>query len=127
MTSKVRTGVRGFLAFSTALMLATACGGDKPSSKNTDLEADAGLAALGCAIDEDGDGYGLGCPDGEDCNDADKEVHNDCPPCMFPDEGCKCEDEAPIACEEASLPHEDTLLCASGMRYCRDGKWTGCE
>ncbi len=127
MTSKVRTGVRSFLALSTVLMLATACGGDKPSAKNTDLEADAGLAALGCAIDEDGDGYGLGCPDGEDCNDADKEVHEGCPPCMFPEQGCKCADEAPIACDEASLPHEDTLLCASGMRYCRDGKWTACE
>ena len=127
MTSKVRSKAPGLLAISMVLMFAAACSGDKRKTEDTDLELDAGPPKLSCVIDEDGDGFGLGCSKGEDCNDEDGSIHEDCEPCSVPTKGCACEDAAPVECFQASLPAQDTLLCESGMRYCRDGAWTGCE
>ena len=35
--------------------------------------------ALPVCEDQDGDGYGLGCPLGPDCNEQDAKIHKDCP------------------------------------------------
>jgi hypothetical protein len=129
MTSKVNGKASSLLVVSSALLLmsASACSGKKHDPDTTDLALDAGPGNLSCVIDEDGDGFGLGCPRGDDCNDSDGTIHADCAPCDQPEEGCKCQDEQPVECIIASLPDENTLLCQTGMRYCRDGAWTSCE
>jgi hypothetical protein len=81
-----------------------------------------------CAVDLDGDRYGLGCPLGDDCNDQDPSVQTDCEPCSQPAEGCECAtDSEPVRCSTQSLVDSDTILCKTGMRYCRDQQWTACE
>jgi hypothetical protein len=79
-------------------------------------------------IDVDVDGYGFQCERGEDCDDQDPALHDSCARCSSPNEGCVCENQAPVDCR---LPYElhpsGALLCRDGTRYCRDGRWTGCE
>ena len=62
---------------------------------------------LGC-IDRDGDGFGVNCEGGYDCNDHDAAHHNDCPgvdPCSVrPTAGCPCDVEGSTANCTASTP-----------------------
>jgi hypothetical protein len=105
------------------LVLSAACS-PSPSKEPTD-------DWRGICIDVDGDGYGFQCLPGADCDDSDGQIHEGCGRCNAdkPGEGCACaEGSAPVQC---TLPYELTragsLLCKEGNRYCRDGKWTGCE
>lgn len=117
-----------------ALVFLLACGGDSSSSPR-----DTGGPILGSpngddddnedtCVDKDGDGYGLGCPAGLDCDDNDDTVFEDCKNCSKPNTGCKCEaDSAPLDCvvPPEEVP-EGALFCKGGKRYCRDGVWTKC-
>jgi hypothetical protein len=48
--------------------------------------------------------------------------------CKTPAQGCACEpDSPPVECTDKKLSDDDVTLCKTGMYYCRDGKWTGCE
>jgi hypothetical protein len=80
-------------------------------------------------IDMDGDGHGFQCQAGEDCDDSNANIFEGCFACGRPAEGCACEDDTPPV--DCTLPKEITanggLLCKTGTRYCRDGKWSGCE
>jgi hypothetical protein len=79
-------------------------------------------------VDRDGDGYGFQCAGGDDCDEDDPGVHAGCLACAKPEQGCACDDEAPVECR---LPHaldpSGALKCRQGTRYCRDGHWSGCE
>ena len=95
----------------------------------SDEEGKGGDNWTGVCIDADGDGYGLQCESGDDCNDADPMIHTGCAACARPSEGCDCiEGSAPIACADTpEVTSSGTLICKGGTRYCRDGTWTACE
>src|SRR5688572_3305069 len=46
-------------------------------------------------VDDDGDGYGLQCDKGSDCDDEDPAIFEGCRACAKPNEGCSCEVDAP--------------------------------
>jgi hypothetical protein len=82
----------------------------------------------GYCIDQDGDGYGFQCADGEDCDDTDPNIFVGCKSCTSRNEGCTCEaNSAPIDCVVSKQIVEGSLLCKTGTRYCRDSKWSACE
>lgn len=83
----------------------------------------------GVCVDYDGDGYGLDCDPGDDCNDSNPSIHVGCGACDTPSEGCYCvAGSAPVTCTLApGLSRSGSLLCNEGTRYCRDEKWSACE
>jgi len=122
-------------SFSRVLMLfcalalvstAVACGGDDGSPKAPMVTADAGYSC----VDMDDDGYGENCAAGEDCDDNDQAVTDQCVSCLdnAVQTGCACEPQVGLQCAPPPIPHPDGLLiCREGTRYCRDGFWTACE
>jgi hypothetical protein len=110
-------------------MLGAACGGDgaaPPAKKVT--RSDAGSDEFMC-VDDDGDGFGLYCELGTDCDDTDPEITDECRRCMSPKEGCTCKPgTAPVKCDPPSIKVAGgTLVCSEGTRYCRDSAWSACE
>jgi hypothetical protein len=78
--------------------------------------------------DRDGDGHGFQCAEGPDCDDTDPTIFAGCNACKKPDEGCECTaNDMPLDCVASKEVVEGSLLCKTGTRYCRDGKWSGCE
>lgn len=86
-----------------------------------------GWAAV--CIDGDGDGFGFQCGGGSDCDDSDPGRHMNCPSCSKPEEGCSCRADAPptICSLPLELGADQSLVCKSGTRYCRDRIWSACE
>lgn len=81
-------------------------------------------------IDDDQDGHGFQCEQGDDCDDSDPSLQEGCrQTCRKPNEGCPCgADSRPTECAiSPSLSASGSLLCGTGTRYCRDGTWSGCE
>jgi hypothetical protein len=80
-------------------------------------------------VDRDKDGFGDGCHAGGDCDDHDRQVHAGCLRCATPNEGCACAAGAqPTACFlDRTFAADGAVMCHEGTRYCRDGKWSGCE
>jgi DNA-binding beta-propeller fold protein YncE len=77
--------------------------------------------------DQDGDGYGPGCPLGADCDDQDASVNFSCDCEVVPRAGCACTDEAPLTCFEASQALLQNPPCHAGQRTCAAGTWGACE
>jgi hypothetical protein len=108
-------------------MLSVGCGGgdqDPPEAgKSPSIGGDTGECK-----DVDGDGFGANCSEGPDCDDLDDTVFERCGVCTDAAEGCECEaDAAAIECKLSDDQiAEDSLLCETGMRYCREGLWTEC-
>ncbi|MFH2010878.1 MAG: MopE-related protein [bacterium] len=84
------------VAAALALALTVACGpiatfdgsGDGGSDGNDNENAGAPVVCTG-GIDEDGDGYGDGCPAGNDCDDSDPTVNPGAPElCNLRDDNC---------------------------------------
>lgn len=117
------------LVFVAPLLLTLACGSDRGATDEPgDALGDGRTVDEPRCLDADGDGFGVDCADGPDCDDADDTVFEDCSACSKPDEGCPCAaGDEPVMCEldPVQVPKE-TVLCKDGMRYCRDGAWTGC-
>ncbi|MBN1655052.1 MAG: C-type lectin domain-containing protein [Deltaproteobacteria bacterium] len=91
-----------------------------------------GVRASGAAdacIDQDGDGYGENCTHGRDCDDTDPEVTKQCVRCAHVAEGCPCENgRAPISCFlDPTETDSGRVVCHEGTRFCRQGRWSGCE
>ncbi len=110
------------------LSLSGACGnGDDASNREEPVKIGPSKPNAQTCVDEDGDGFGRYCADGPDCDDGDDSRFDDCP-CFEEREGCGCEQDAPPQeCELSSKQYRDgVLLCATGVRYCRDGIWTDC-
>ncbi|MBI2898408.1 MAG: hypothetical protein HYY06_32960 [Deltaproteobacteria bacterium] len=87
---------------------------------------DTGGSPLGC-VDHDGDGYGLGCEPGADCDEGDGVVHDGCAmTCAFPHAGCGgCDPGAAVDCH--ILP-DGARQCVSGRLTCGDdGVFGECE
>jgi hypothetical protein len=85
-------------------------------------------------MDADGDGFGLYCSAGSDCDDSDPMVTDECVRCATENLGCPCDPgTAPLRCD----PHyakkttqngqTGTVICSEGTRYCRDAAWSDCE
>jgi hypothetical protein len=82
-------------------------------------------------LDQDGDGHGLRCPAGPDCDDADPSFQADCPPVCgdAPVAGCACEPGAePVECHSPrpELDAHGRLVCRVGAQGCVDGVWSEC-
>jgi hypothetical protein len=101
-------------------------------------EADAGVPVLDCD-DADGDGYGVGadCPNGEDCNDDNRDVPR-ISPCDdggcdegVHDFGCACDPAEfpdPEPCYTGPADTEGVGECAAGARTCAaaTSSWSSC-
>jgi streptogramin lyase len=76
--------------------------------------------------DSDGDGFGLNCNGGADCNDFNPLVVTcSCSEGNFP--GCDCEDQgATEACFSGVAELAGVGACTEGVRTCDNGKWTPC-
>lgn len=99
------------------------CVGEDPSTGDPVGERHAPLCS-----DADGDGFGTGCPAGNDCNDTDPYVTNECRGCATPDTNCACDPvaDAPVPCYLDPSDVGGVLVCHEGVRYCRDTRWTSC-
>jgi hypothetical protein len=114
--------------------------GDADSDGDGDTDADGGWQRGQCADDTDGDGFGVLCPAGEDCNDIDPERHDDCSTCRpgIPQENCPCSGtEDPVSCESKRLYEDEhgRLRCRKGLQLCQENPdaapetsfaWTEC-
>lgn len=112
------------LLFALALVSAAGCAGEEGPKPG--VVSDASYACT----DEDMDGFGVGCLSGEDCDDTDSAITNQCRVCLDSPirEGCACEPQMGVECVPPAIPHpEGLLICREGTRFCRDGVWTACE
>jgi hypothetical protein len=80
-------------------------------------------------IDRDRDGFGDHCSGGNDCDDHDPAIHSGCLRCAVPSDGCSCANGTePVQCFlDKTKATDGTVMCNEGTRYCREGKWSGCE
>lgn len=112
------------------LWLLAGCGQDAPPRPGPPDEIETPEPTDRCAdFDVDGDGFGQSCEAGGDCDEGDPAVHEGCITCgTRPQEGCACEDEAPVECHSgAPVPDEHgRLRCEVGHRDCLDGVWGTC-
>lgn len=101
-----------------------ACGDDdRPLPRATLI---GGSGGSGECVDSDGDGFGLGCVAGPDCNDSDPDV-TACSFCSKPRPGCPCDtpgDRAP--CGQVESQVGDQTTCGYGETVCQNGKWSEC-
>ncbi len=106
-----------------AASLPMACGDEALPSGATN--PDGGYAC----VDEDGDGFGVNCPAGPDCDDTDPSV-GPCVQdrCATPKEGCPCDDPgARIPCGETVSQVNGQEVCGEGERSCNpNGSWGEC-
>lgn len=102
------------------------CAEDKGPVRGPMPQSDASYSC----IDMDFDGYGVGCLAGEDCDDTNAAISDQCLSCLDDaiQEGCECEPQVGMQCVPPPIPHpEGLLICREGTRYCRDALWTACE
>lgn len=101
------------------------CGSDDPNPIGPGVQPAPGKAE--CIEDQDGDGYGKGCPAGLDCDDADPAVTTQCYACAVVEAGCPCTKEGQtIECGEVAAVVGNTISCTVGERVCKDGTWGEC-
>jgi hypothetical protein len=104
------------------------CGGDSGRPAEEPDEGESILDVTPVCKDADLDGYGENCDAGEDCDDKDDTVFEECGSCTETREGCSCDEgTAPVECKIPTAEvSESNILCKTGKRYCRDGAWTAC-
>jgi hypothetical protein len=127
-TDAKATDVKGGDAASTDVKGTDVKGGDTASTdvKGTDVSAvdvkgtDAKVAK--CKTDEDGDGYGEGCPAGDDCDDSNPNFFLDnCVDCSkgkLP--GCPCTGKSK-PCYGGDPATAGVGICKAGQQACVDG------
>ena len=81
----------------------------------------------GC-VDKDGDGFGVGCAKGPDCDDDDALRAAECNGCEDgPSEGCVCESPGTqVPCFGGGPGQVDVGPCRAGIRSCGSGVWGPC-
>lgn len=79
--------------------------------------------------DKDGDGFGIGCLAGPDCDDTNPKLNVYCPPCKYGIyEGCTCANPgAVVTCYPADPVTLNVGTCKAGEQRCEDGFWSACE
>jgi len=98
-------------------------------SSDTDGGGTPGILPVDPCLDGDGDGFGVACLQGPDCDDQDPTVTNQCTACLRPNEGCPCPEGAPP--QGCNVATGDTVnspegICRLGQRLCRNGRWSAC-
>ena len=118
--------MRIWAACAVVAVFAGACTARTASPRS---DAPASSAHAAACLDRDSDGFGPNCARGPDCDDRDPKVHSGCLHCAEPNEGCACTPGTkPAACFVDKTRSEDGgVMCHEGTRYCREGKWSGCE
>ncbi len=109
-----------------AMVTTNACSGSDSSLPGVGSGNGQDAGNEGC-IDSDGDGYGVGCALGNDCNDSDPASTNECFPCTAGQAGCACDTEGLKT--ECGIPLGkvgDEVSCQSGTTTCTGGKWGDC-
>jgi hypothetical protein len=118
------------------------CGGDDAAAAPDDgldrEDAGSGNGSNRC-IDDDDDGWEVGCSRARaqrDCDDSDPTITDECRRCASPTkpgEGCPCEPgtEA-LSCDPKDVRTvqngvEGVIICDEGIQWCRDGAWSDCE
>ena len=78
-------------------------------------------------VDGDGDGFGIGCSRGNDCDDGNAAVTNGCYICAHDQPGCPCTSEgARAGCGKVTARVGDQTTCGYGSTVCAGGKWGEC-
>lgn len=127
---------RQIVQLSGMLLAAWAVGCQAPLSDSSDV--DAGDAAVDASeeitfqppcIDLDGDGFGLHCTAGADCNDGDATRAANCGGRNVGTEGpCDVPSSVAVSCFGApSLLDSGDTLCSRGTRFCVGGQWSHCS
>jgi hypothetical protein len=89
---------------------------------DADGDADDGGTDVVVCIDDDGDGYGRGCPAGADCDDADPLHWNDCATCATEHlPGCPCMPGESFFCYTGPAGTLGVGPCVQGIRPCEAG------
>lgn len=127
---------RDVLLFLGLLALIGCGGGDDAGGgagdKNKSVSLGDGGNTRRCK-DADGDKFGDYCDPGDDCDDSDPEVTDECIRCVVPNEDCPCEPgtESMVCTPKDKKVIKDgisyTVSCTIGTRYCRDAFYTDCE
>ena len=115
--------------------LFAACSNDDaraPAANTTGDAPDASppIISRGSCSDRDGDGFGVGCARGPDCDDANASVTRECVRCRAPETGCECDaTSAPTPCnlDTGTTERGPDGVCHLGQRVCRNGAWSQCE
>ena len=77
-------------------------------------------------VDNDGDGYGLGCEAGDDCDDGNKFFAVWCPNCsMGTFAGCPCK-SGPVPCYTGDPLYIGKGQCKAGTQQCVAGYYAAC-
>ena len=77
-------------------------------------------------VDKDGDGYGLGCYKGGDCDDNNPNFATICPDCSKQNwEGCPCKSAA-ANCYSGEPQWIGKGICQAGIQLCKSGYWGMC-
>jgi hypothetical protein len=78
-------------------------------------------------VDQDGDGFGVNCARGPDCDDTRTTVTNECFACMSAAPGCKCSAEGTRrSCGKVKARVGTQITCISGEMACASGIWGEC-
>ena len=114
-------------------------GGDEPAAPPVTLGNDGGTGRIVC-VDDDGDGFGLHCNGGADCDDEDPDVTDECRRCVANPgrkaniKGCPCDAGTPpmSGCDPPDVAAvmdgvQGKVVCSEGTWYCREEKWSACE
>lgn len=121
--------MRSWVGLAVLVMAAAlGCGGDDDAGPPITTGGDD--AGQETCVDHDGDGFGTNCSLGRDCDDADPAVTNQCRRCAARIlEDCPCtEGTEPTSCTPpVKVVDGGVLVCEEGTRYCRAGRWGGCE
>ena len=108
------------------LALTGACGSEGDAS---DDPTGSGAAGVTACVDPDGDGFGVGCARGTDCNDDDPKITSECYRCAHPGvEGCPCDDDGAMTeCGVLQGTDGATVTCGFGKARCAQGHWGTCD
>ena len=111
------------LAIAVASITAACGDDDRPLPPLTSTGGSGGASEC---TDKDGDGHGLGCAAGPDCNDSDPKV-TACNFCSKPRPGCPCDTQGERApCGQVESQVGDQTACGYGETVCQSGKWSEC-
>jgi hypothetical protein len=105
------------LSLSVALL--AGCGAEDP-------DGGAGPAGAQQCTDRDEDGFGIGCAAGDDCDDDDPLVFDECPGPDDPPVG-ECADAATRDCKVTLPEHNGVKACFEGIQTCEGGVWGDCK
>jgi hypothetical protein len=117
---------RGLLWLGCAVVISFVCSGCKTEGRPPGASDDYPGMHPTC-IDRDGDGFGLNCPLGADCDDTNATVTIGCHICDHPSPGCPCATEnARSQCGKVAAQEGTQTTCSYGESVCTGGAWGEC-